>query len=229
VLADFKNSAEDRALLKGLPKIKVTATWVPWTYSRLSYRSGYGAGVSSPGWYDHLWRHTNKAGLHWSANAARLLREEGLDASSASVIETVRLSEALAALRQLPMAGLAELNEAALTVLCSGNPAPMRLIHSRLEVGGPLGGTPKRAPAVPLLRDLESQQKRLRLKPSTEIKTLDLDLRNDTDRTRSALLHQLLLLGVGWGQTQRASGKAGTFHEIWRLQWQVEFVVSLIE
>ncbi|MEQ1615201.1 MAG: DUF5682 family protein, partial [Hyphomicrobiaceae bacterium] len=46
---------DDRALLKGLPKLKVTATWVPWTETRLAAGSGYGAGVLSPGWYAHLW------------------------------------------------------------------------------------------------------------------------------------------------------------------------------
>ena len=46
---------QDNTLLKGLPKIKVEVTWIPWTYGRLSYKSGYGAGVKSPGWYDHLW------------------------------------------------------------------------------------------------------------------------------------------------------------------------------
>jgi hypothetical protein len=228
-LADLKSAGEDRETLKGLPKIKVQATWVPWTYSRLSYRSGYGAGVSSPGWYDHLWNYPTKAALRWSILIAHLLRQEGLDASSASVIETVRLAETLAALRALPMAGLAELNEAALTVLCFGDHTPMRLIHDRLEVGDRLGEVPKESPAVPLQRDLESKQKSLRLKPTTEIKTLDLDLRNDTDRSRNRLLHQLLLLGIGWGQPQKATGKAGTFHEIWHLQWQVEFVVTLIE
>ena len=112
-LGDLSDAKGDTALLKGLKRIKTQATWIPWTNSRLAYRSGYGAGVASPGWYDHLWHHPSKAGLHWSAQVARLLRKEGLDASSASVIETVRLSEALAAMRQLPMAGLAELNEAA--------------------------------------------------------------------------------------------------------------------
>ncbi len=46
---------QDDTLLKKLPKIKVEVTWIPWTYGRLSYKSGYGAGVKSPGWYDHLW------------------------------------------------------------------------------------------------------------------------------------------------------------------------------
>ena len=29
-------------------------TWVPWTHGRLASWQGYGAGVSSPGWYHHL-------------------------------------------------------------------------------------------------------------------------------------------------------------------------------
>ncbi len=36
------------------------------------------------------------------------------------------------------------------------------------------------------------------------------------------------LLGVPWGTLQQASGK-GTFKEAWRLQWQPEFAVALIE
>jgi hypothetical protein len=45
----------DQSLLKGLPKVKVQSTWVPWTYRHLARASGYGAGITSPGWYEHLW------------------------------------------------------------------------------------------------------------------------------------------------------------------------------
>lgn len=45
----------DQALLKGLPKLKVQSTWVPWTYRHLASASGYGAGIDAPGWYEHLW------------------------------------------------------------------------------------------------------------------------------------------------------------------------------
>ena len=76
---------------------------------------------------------------------------------------------------------------------------------------------------------METQQKRLRLPPTSEIKTLDLDLRKDNDRARSRLLHQLQLLGIPWGRPQQVSRKSGTFHELWQLQWQVEFAVALIE
>ena len=119
------------------------------------------------------------------ARAAGLLRGEDLDASSSNVIEAVRLGEALAALRDLPMPGLAELHEAIQTVLCNGDPAPMALIRHRLEIGEALGEVPAETPTVPLQQDLAARQRRLRLPPSAEIRTLDLDLRNETDRARS--------------------------------------------
>ena len=74
-LATLGPAKADAALLKGLPKAKVAATWVPWTYSRLGFRSGYGAGVDSPGWYAHLFQHQDAAPVVWATRAARLLRE----------------------------------------------------------------------------------------------------------------------------------------------------------
>lgn len=229
VLQDPDKIKGDAQLLKGLPKVKTAATWIPWTHSRLSYRSGYGAGIASPGWYQHLWAARDRAALRWVAQAAQLLRGEDLDASSASVIETVRLAEALAAMRALPMPGLAELNESLLSVLCRGEEAPLALIRTRLEIGEALGEVPAETPTIPLQRDLEAKQKSLRLKPTTEIKTLELDLRNDMDRARSRLLRQLLVLKIDWGSAQKVSGSKGTFHEHWKLQWDVEFPVRLIE
>jgi hypothetical protein len=226
----LKINKGDSATLSGLKRCKVEATWIPWTSSRLSYRSGYGAGVTSPGWYEHIWSAQDKAVIRWSTQAAQLLRAEGLDASSASVIETVRLAEALAAMRDLSMPGLAELHEAIQTVLCHGNAEPMTLIRQRLEIGELLGEVPSETPAVPLQRDLENRQRRLRLKPSTAIEKLDLDLRKELDRARSQLFHQLRLLNIPWGQPQRGTSRQmGTFHEYWQIQWQVEFVIKLIE
>src|SRR5690606_35904946 len=59
------SAAHDNDLLKGLKKSKVTATWIPWTYSRLSVMSGYGAGIWSPGWYQHLWEQPDNVAITW--------------------------------------------------------------------------------------------------------------------------------------------------------------------
>ena len=77
---------DDTALLKGLPKVKTTATWVPWTHGRLATASGYGAGVRAPGWYHHLFTVTDRPVHRWLTAAARMLREEGQQVSSSHVI-----------------------------------------------------------------------------------------------------------------------------------------------
>src|SRR5215211_6656 len=82
-LEDHRVKADD-ALLKGLKRTKTSATWIPWTNGRLSYRSGYGAGIASPGYYEHLWVSSDgNITLRWLSHVARLLRSEDLDASVA--------------------------------------------------------------------------------------------------------------------------------------------------
>ncbi|NJL78262.1 MAG: hypothetical protein HC874_00840 [Richelia sp. SL_2_1] len=265
-LSQASTVKEDTALLKGLPKTKVQATWIPWTYGRLSYNSGYGAGIESPGWYHHLWEWgmgvkseelgvkseelgvrseelgvrsednrsylfspISPSSITWMTRVARLLREQDLEASSAHVIEAVRLAESLAALRNLCLPGLSELNEATQTVMCFGSDLPMQLIHDKLIVGESLGKVPLETPMVPLQQDLQRQQKRLRMPAETTEKMYDLDLRKENDLARSHLLHRLNLLDIPWGQFQATRGKKGTFHEFWLVQWHPEFAVNLIE
>jgi hypothetical protein len=229
-LVQPRPAREDDALLRGLPKVKVAATWIPWTYDRLGWRSGYGAGVESPGWYAHLWLTPERPVTTWATRIAHLLRAEGLDASSANVIETVRLAEALAALRGLSTVGLAELRDAALAVLCGGDATPLALVHEKLEVGTGLGVVPSEVPSVPLARDLAALQKSLRLPPSSESKLQELDLRKDMDRERSRLLHRLQLLDIPWGMPEEdPRNSTGTFRETWRLKWEPELAVRVVE
>ncbi|MEM9772106.1 MAG: DUF5682 family protein [Cyanobacteria bacterium P01_D01_bin.73] len=224
----------DRALLKGLPKLKVKATWIPWTYGRLASSSGYGAGITSPGWYEHLWQSTgsgdrsSQTAIRWMTRVARLLREQDLDASSASVIEAVRLAEALAALRDSPRPSLDEFNEAAQTIFCFGDAPPMELIHQKLIVSDRLGQVPPETPLVPLQQDLQQLQKRLRLKPQANEKLLTLDLRKPLDLERSQLLHRLNLLEISWGEVRSTRSK-GTFKEAWEVRWDPELSLKVIE
>ncbi|CAM5374105.1 putative protein OS=Streptomyces violarus OX=67380 GN=FHS41_002750 PE=4 SV=1 [Streptomyces violarus] len=69
-------SPADKALLKGLPKVKTDMTWVPWTHRRLSRISGYGAGIDSPGWYGHLFSAPDRPVERWMTKVAGLLRGE---------------------------------------------------------------------------------------------------------------------------------------------------------
>lgn len=230
-LADRGGAGADTALLKGLPSVKTAITWAPWSYGRLARESGYGAGISAPGWYDHLWE-TPRASVpvRWLARVAALLRDADLSASTAQVIDATRLAEATAALRGRSLPGLEEVTEAALAVLCGGNAEPLELIRRKLIVPDRFGEVPAEVPTVPLQRDLQLAQKRLRLKPEIDARQIDLDLRNATDLGRSHLLHRLALLAIPWGTPQKPQAQAkGTFHELWRLAWQPELTVRVIE
>ncbi|GAA4506481.1 DUF5682 family protein [Nonomuraea ferruginea] len=219
---------DDNAVLRGMPRVKAELTWVPWTYGRLAWWSGYGAGITSPGWYDHLFTAPDRPIERWLTGAAGVLRDEGLAVSPAHVIEASRLAHGLAALRGRPLAGLGEVTEAARAVLCEGDDLAVELIHRRLVVGDRLGLVTDGTPMVPLQRDLRDQQRKVRLKPEALDRELDLDLRKPLDLARSHLLHRLRLLGVGWGEPGEARGK-GTFRETWRLRWEPEFDLALIE
>jgi hypothetical protein len=222
---------EDKARLKGLKKVPVEATWIPWTYERLSFSSGYGAGVLSPAWYELLFTQPRAQVItQWMVRAARLLRTQDLDASSAHAIEAVRLADTLAAVRGLSLPGIGELREAAVALLGGGYAEGLNIIERELIIGEKLGEVPPGQPATPLQQDLAQQQKALRLKPEPTRKPLVLDLRQDGHLQRSHLLHRLRLLGIKWGQPQRvAGGKAGTFHEDWELEWPPEMALDVLD
>ncbi|MFF7756389.1 DUF5682 family protein [Streptomyces griseorubiginosus] len=221
--------AADKALLKGLPKVKADLTWVPWTHRRLSRHSGYGAGIDSPGWYGHLFAAPDRPVERWLTKVAGLLRDEDRIVSSAHVIEAVRLAGTLAAMRGRPLPGLSEATDAVRAVMCEGSDVPLALVHDRLVVGDVLGEVPQSAPAVPLQRDLDRIQRRLRLRPEALERELELDLRKETDAERSRLLHRLRLLGVAWGEPAISRGSTGTFRETWRLRWEPELAVRIAE
>jgi len=203
---------------------------VPWTYGRLASWSGYGAGVRSPGWYHHLFTTADDVVPRWLVDAAGVLRAEGVPTSSAHVIEATRLAEALAALRGRPLAGLAEVTEAAEAVMCDGEPTALRLVTDRLVVGEALGTVPEDAPGVPLAADLTALARRLRLKQDPAEKALDLDLRREIDLDRSRLLHRLTVLDVPWGSPRDSDVRStGTFRESWSLRWQPRLAVAVVQ
>lgn len=228
--ASFPPASHDSALLSKLPKVKVAATWAPWSSERLSYASGYGAGVRSPGWYHHLFvTPDDEVVPSWFVRVGRTLRAENLDASTASAVEATRLAGALAAVRGRPSVGLAELTDAARAVLTDGADQPLRLIDRTLVIGQELGRVPESTPMVPLAGDLARQQKSLRLRPSPTSIVVQLDLRRESQLARSVLLHRLRALDVPWGTQVETGRSMGTFKEAWQLEWTPELAVAVIE
>ena len=224
------SATADAKLLRGMPRRKVTTTWVPWTHARLAYASGYGAGITSPGWYHHLWTAPDRPITRWLTRVAGTLRNRDLVVSSAHVIEAVRLAETLAVLRGRPLAGLAEVTEATRAVLCDGDELAVRLVTDELVVGQALGSVDPDVPTVPLEADLNARCRRLRIRRDTTPTRHDLDLRKAYDQERSVLFHRLRVLGLDWIQPAESEvANRGTFRESWQSVWRPELSLAIVE
>ena len=250
-LADLKayKTSQDAALLKGIKKVKTTATWIPWSYDRMTFASGYGSGVVSPAWYELLFSEKRAGGVgdaatHWMIKVARLFRAEDLDASSAHVIEAIRLARTLATLRGLAVPGIDELKEAAVTTICEGSPEKLELIEQKLITGSKVGHVPESVPTVPLHADILATIKSARMSEYWEnteeqwLKGVDKDgrpkgieLRNDTDKLKSQLLHRLFLLDINWGRQEDVERyqTAGVLKEFWKMKWAPDLAIRIIE
>lgn len=231
-IAQYKDKT-DNDLIKKLPKVATEATWMAWSYERLTRDSGYGAGINSPAWYELLFSKRQNATIRWTTRAARLLRRKDLSASAAHVVETVNLAETLGILRGHDIAGLDELEEAVRTVMCNGSDAQLNLIRRKLVVGDVVGKIPSEIPQVPLQRDFEASVKTARLTKeyaTSEAVTKELDLRKANQLFASHLLHRLSLLNIPWGKPMKGSRyKLGSFKETWKLHWRPDYTIRLIE
>jgi hypothetical protein len=221
---------KDNALIKGLAKCAIQSTWIPWTNERLTLESGYGAGIDYPGWYEHIWQHhhQNQAlNETWLAKVANLLRKDGVDVSTASLIDAVRLADTLATLRGFQVPAIEEFNEAITTTFCFGDDIYLKLIRKKLLIGHRMGKVPVDAPKMALQQDFEQQLKTLRLKLSDE-KELLLDLRKELHLKRSIFFHRLKLLGLKFAIKNPAISGKGTFKEAWKLKWEPEFAIDIV-
>ena len=114
--------------------------------------------------------------------------------------------------------------------MCDGEPLRVELIGRRLVVGERLGGGAGRhagraaGPGSRRAAAFRCGSSRRRWTGSS-IWTC---ARTSTWR-RSRLLHRLRAIGVPWGEPDAARRGTGTFREQWRLRWQPEFAIQLVE
>ena len=224
---------EDKKLLRGLKtKLKTEAIWIPWSYERMT-RGQYGAGVTSPAWYELLFKKKDQAAIYWMANVATLLRKKDYIVSSSATIEAIRLANTLTTMRGLAIPGLKELQNAAISVICNGETAPMELIAQKLIVGNKVGRVPDSQITSPLQKNLVARIKKARLTKffnSSEPATKKLDLRVPSNMDASTLLHQMLLLEIPWGKKNKGpKGQTGSFAEYWRLKWRPDYMIRVID
>lgn len=245
---------DDDALLAKLPKMKTTATWIPWTHRRLARASGYGAAIKSPGWFEALWKESEEKALldricgvdkksvsqdepetnaiaRWTTRAARCLRKNGFESlSTAEAIDAARLADSLATMRGRSAPNIEDARDAVFCVFGQCREEIVDVVRNKLEVGESLGTVPQTVPTVPLERDLELQAKKLRLKRTDGDTLVKLDLREESGKKKSAFFHRVNLLNIPWAVLAEDEVRSlGTFRECWTLRWDPEYAVRLVE
>ena len=230
---------------KSLPRVKSNITLMPYSYYRLSERSGYGAGNEAPAYFELIWNalksgKPENAGYEYLTQLAANQRKQGHLVSAAEVIEAVRLANALAYIRSSKYPVLQDLRDAAITCMGHGNFSEISVSVAKVEIGLKIGQLPDGVSRTSIQDDFYRNLKELKLEKyrSPESQRLDLDLRENLrvkseksaflDLNRSFFLNQLRVLDVKFGTLTKYKSDAA-WGESWFLCWTPETEIEIVE
>ena len=232
--------------LAKLPTVKSSATLMPYSYYRLSSRSGYGAGNRAPAYFHLLWDALNGRGVQdaaylYLAHLARAHRKAGNLVSSAGVIEALRLAQTLAAMRGSRCPVLADLQDAAIATIGHGNFSELAVAAADAGIGKRVGALPEGVSRTSVQEDFYRQLKNLRLEKfrTVELQRLDLDLRERLnvksrdaallDLRRSFFLHRLRVLDIHFAKLLPSHQDGANWGEYWEARWTPEVEIEVVE
>jgi len=219
---------------------------MPYSFFRLSSRTGYGAGNKAPAYFQLMWEciqanRQQDIPAEYMSRLAQNLRESGSYASTASAIEAVRLSHGLAYIKEAAHPTLDDLHEAATATLGHGDISELATAIAHVDVGTAFGALPEGVSQTPTQDDFNRELRRLKLEKykTTITTTLELDLRENirvksqeaafADLNRSTFLHRLAFLGIQFATPAGKRQADATWREEWNLAWTPEAEIQLVE
>lgn len=240
----FPPMSEDE--LESLPETETDHTLMPYSYYRLSSRSGYGAGNKAPAYYGLLWKGFLKgepmyAAYSYMSKIAGYQRKHGNPVSPAEVIDAVRLACALANLKGGTVPALRDLRDAAVTCIGRGSFSAISLAVADTEIGTAVGSLPEGVSRTSIQDDFYRQLKENKLEKYRQLamQELTLDLRENRrvasgksaflDLHRSFFLHQLRVLGISFAKQEQINQENATWSEHWLVRWTPEAEMELVE
>jgi hypothetical protein len=232
--------------LKTLPARESMLTLMPYSFYRLSARSGYGAGNNAPAYYQLMWECMKEGRLEslpeeYGSRLGKHIRESGGYCSTAHVIETARLAKGLAYLKDRNMPTLADLHDAAISCIGQGEVSELAPAFAMLDVGTRFGQLPEGVSQTPVQDDFNRELKRLKLDKykTTVAEELELDLRENIrvtskeaafiDLDRSTFFHRLAFLDINFAKKSQTNQDGATWREKWILQWTPEVEIQIVE
>lgn len=231
---------------KELVRRESNITLMPYSYYRLSKRTGYGAGNAAPAYYELLWQgflnedityHERK----YLSSLAKYMREHGGIVSSAQVIEATRLARELAVIRGGSVPTLEDLKDASITCMGGGSFGEMAMGFAETDIGKKIGNVPQDAMQTSIQSDFTLKLKQLKLEKYKELVAtpLQLDLRENLrvkseesaflDLNRSFFLYRLVVLGIDFAKIKKSNQDNATWAENWILQWTPEAEIQIVE
>lgn len=231
---------------KELVRRESNITLMPYSYYRLSKRTGYGAGNTAPAYYELLWQGflSGDITLHerkYLSSLAKYMREHGGIVSSAQVIEATRLARELAVIRGGSVPTLEDLKDASITCMGGGSFGEMAMGFAETDIGKKIGSVPQDAMQTSIQSDFTTKLKQLKLEKYKELVAtpLQLDLRENLrvkseesaflDLNRSFFLYRLVVLGIDFAKIKKSNQDNATWAENWILQWTPEAEIQIVE
>ena len=232
--------------LKSLRRRDSKLTLMPYSYFKLSTQSGYGAGNQAPAYFELLWDALERNELEelpnrYLALVTRRLRSAGTHRSTAEIIEGVRLARTLSAMKDGFAPTLRDLRDSAITLIGHGELSVVQEALAHVDVGTAIGELPEGVSRTSIQEDFERELRILKLdKYNTTVKQeLALDLRENRrvknaeaaflDLHRSAFLHRLRVLEIGFAVCVSSKQQSVNWAEHWHLQWSPENEIALVE
>lgn len=211
--------------------------------------SGYASGMPAPGYYAQLWAALhcqspeeawNGVTLDYLVKTGRRLRRAGDTLSAFDEICAFQQAKGLAALREKPVPGLYELQDAVLSSFVKGEAdlaasAPLETLRE-LTRGKTVGKLCAAAPTPPLVRDFEEKCRTFRLKredAAGQEVTLSI-FAQPRHRAASRFFHQTVFLNCGFARRQKGPDlqqrrDRNLIRERWTYRWTAAVETVLIE
>ena len=238
-----KEKAIKSSELSKLKKRKSSYTLMPYSYKRLSTRSGYGAGNEAPKYFEYMWEYMKEGNLnglssYYTSFIAGELRADGKYASSANVIDSLTLAKGLTYLKGGKYPVLADLRDSVKTCMSEGQFIGVASHIAMIEIGTDMGSVKSEFINVALSKDFDRELKKLKLEKYKNLveKDLSLDLRENRrvktkqaafrDLNRSIFFNRLELLSINFIK-RRWSNEP--YRENWTLSWSEENDIELVE
>lgn len=245
-LRNPKSRALTQEEIEKLPRRKSKLTLMPYSYYRLSSRSGYGAGNKSPYYFEMMWQYMQEDRMmelpHYYMTAiVEHMRKEGHIKSSAEVIEGVRLAMGLAKLHGGSQPTLQDLRDGAKTCLGEGTFSKVAPAIASIEIGTKIGKLPEGMSKTALQNNFNFMLKDLKLERYKTVVAEDvtLDLRENRqvktekaaylDLYRSYFLNQLKVLNISFAKVKETYQEGANWKEEWILCWRPETEIELVE